>query len=58
MKKKDVISSLLISFGLSLIFRVASHTWCGGLIVGICFFVGAMVIGTKNSNADLNFFGK
>lgn len=50
MEKMDVIRALLISVGLSLIFRVASHTWRGGLIVGICFFVGSMLIKAKKQN--------
>ena len=48
MKNKHTMSNLIISAGLSIIFGYASHTWYGGLIVGACYFIIAMLITKKN----------
>ena len=45
--KKNIISNLLIAIGLAFIFSYASHTWYGGLIVGLCYFIISILIINK-----------
>ena len=47
MEKKKIISNLMISIALSFIFGYASHTWYGGLIVSVCYFIGSFFIKNK-----------
>lgn len=49
MKKEDIISNLLISIGLSFIFGYASHTWYGGIIVGVSFFACTTIVNIVNN---------
>lgn len=44
MKKKRIIGDLIVAIALVFIFRVASHTWYGGAIVGICYFLASTLI--------------
>ena len=41
--KKEIISSLLISIGLSFIFSVAAHGPIG-ILVGVCFFLVSIYV--------------
>ena len=49
MNRKDILCSLLVGFGLGLIFGYASHSWIGGLMVGVCYLFGSLlIIKTRN----------
>ena len=49
MKNNCVTNDILIGTGVGLIFGVASHRWYGGLIVGVCYFIGATFMKRKKN---------
>lgn len=44
MNKKELISIFITSFGLTLIFKIASKSWLGGIIVGLVYFTCLTIV--------------